>query len=38
VIEMLCNRAIYLSQGKVAADGKPREVLAQYRREAALRA
>jgi ABC-type polysaccharide/polyol phosphate transport system ATPase subunit len=32
-IESLCNRAVYLSQGKVVGDGKPRAVLAQYRRE-----
>jgi len=36
MIEMLCNRAVYLSQGKVVGDGKPREALAQYRRDAAL--
>jgi ABC-type polysaccharide/polyol phosphate transport system ATPase subunit len=36
MIEQLCNRAVYLSQGKVVADSKPREVLAQYRREAAF--
>ena len=35
-IEMLCNRAVYLCQGKVVGDGKPRAVLAQYAREAAF--
>jgi ABC-type polysaccharide/polyol phosphate transport system ATPase subunit len=36
LIEQLCNRAVHLSQGEVARDGKPREVLAQYRRESAV--
>jgi len=34
-IEQLCNRAVYLSQGAVVGDGRPRVVLAQYHREAA---
>jgi ABC-type polysaccharide/polyol phosphate transport system ATPase subunit len=34
-IEQLCNRAVYLSQGEIVSDGKPRGVLAQYHREAA---
>jgi ABC-type polysaccharide/polyol phosphate transport system ATPase subunit len=36
LIEQLCNRAVYLSAGEIAGDGKPRAVLAQYGREAAF--
>jgi ABC-type polysaccharide/polyol phosphate transport system ATPase subunit len=30
-IESVCTRAIYLAQGQVVADGKPRDVIARYR-------
>jgi len=36
MIENLCNRAVYLSQGHVVGDGKPSVVLAHYRRESAF--
>ncbi|HYP13208.1 MAG TPA: ABC transporter ATP-binding protein [Bryobacteraceae bacterium] len=35
VIEQLCNRVVYLSRGKVEADGPARQVLNHYQREAA---
>lgn len=31
IIEQFCNRAVLLTNGRVAADGKPGEVLAEYR-------
>lgn len=34
LIEQLCNRVVYLSKGKIEADGKPRQVLQQYQRDA----
>jgi ABC-type polysaccharide/polyol phosphate transport system, ATPase component len=34
-IQQLCNRVIYLSKGRIVADGKPSQVLAQYQRDAA---
>jgi ABC-type polysaccharide/polyol phosphate transport system ATPase subunit len=36
MIENLCNRAVYLSQGNIVGDGKPKVVLAHYRRESAF--
>jgi ABC-type polysaccharide/polyol phosphate transport system ATPase subunit len=33
MIEALCNRVVYLSQGSVVADGAPRQVLAAYHRD-----
>ena len=33
LIGNFCNRAIWLSKGRLAADGKPGEVVARYRRE-----
>jgi ABC-type polysaccharide/polyol phosphate transport system ATPase subunit len=33
LIGNFCNRAVWLSQGKLAADGKPGDVVARYRRE-----
>lgn len=35
IVEGVCNRAVYLNKGRVAADGPPRQVLAQYQRDAA---
>jgi ABC-type polysaccharide/polyol phosphate transport system ATPase subunit len=35
MIEALCNRVVYLSQGSVVGDGAPRQVLAAYQRDSA---
>jgi ABC-type polysaccharide/polyol phosphate transport system ATPase subunit len=37
LIEQLCTRAIYLSGGKLVADGPARQVVAQYQRDSSLR-
>lgn len=34
-VEQLCDRVLLLQQGRVVADGAPREVIAQYRHSAA---
>ena len=33
LVERLCTRVVYLSSGQVVADGKPHNVVEQYRRE-----
>ncbi|MDX2154341.1 MAG: ABC transporter ATP-binding protein [Bryobacteraceae bacterium] len=33
-VEQLCSRAVYLNQGQVVADGKPREVILRYNLDA----
>lgn len=30
VVESICDRAIYLNEGRISADGPPKEVVAQY--------
>jgi ABC-type polysaccharide/polyol phosphate transport system ATPase subunit len=33
LVENICTRAVYLSKGQVVADGKPQNVVSQYRQE-----